>query len=81
MSEQIPETTNERRNPLVLLVGFIVLGIAIGVVLFGRDWFDGSNDTAIESAPGLDTAQQTVADSRQFTRASGRRNGARLHLV
>ncbi len=62
MSEQIPETTNERRNPLVLLVGFIVLGIAIGVVLFGRDWFDGSSDAAIESAPGLDTAQQTVAE-------------------
>lgn len=62
MSEQIPETTTERRNPLVLLIGFIVLGIAIGVILFGRDWLGGNGKPAIESAPGLDVAQQTVAE-------------------
>jgi peroxiredoxin len=63
MSEQIPDP-KPGRNPLVVIVGIIVLVSAIGLLIFGQDLFNADSDsnTATEPIPGIDPDKQSVAE-------------------
>ncbi|MFZ0548853.1 MAG: TlpA disulfide reductase family protein, partial [Candidatus Promineifilaceae bacterium] len=75
-SQESEETTAEKsngRNPLILFIGFLLLGAALSLVLFGGDLFGDSqtqipvvNDTADEpvlgQVPEFPTAESSVAE-------------------
>lgn len=50
-----PETTNGR-NPIIIFVGFLLLGVALALLLFSDDIFDGSQNSVA-------TANETAASS------------------
>lgn len=68
MSERPPETgseTGRRPHPLIVLIGFVALGAAAGLLLFGQELFDGGDSAESQGAQSsltLDPEQQTVAE-------------------
>jgi peroxiredoxin len=58
-SDPVTAETNNSRNPLILFVGFLLLGFALAIVLFGRDLFGSSQNTV--PVPN-DSDETTVLD-------------------